>query len=343
MTCSETKSLLSEYLDSSLEISVSHKLKEHLDLCPACRRELELLRGVGQLLRDIPRQPLPDGFLARLEARRQASQPRTLTIILAPRTLALALGSLFLGVALYKTSRPPLILQPKNLPLAALPSSRFSPHKPSGFESSIQIKTIQEESERLGLAAVGRETEPPASSPFLGPRLGLHSVRANAEASLRQLVALRHSIEESSGKPKAVAIEGKMAPVLSVVDQNNGTAIAENPGLWRGDFSGGNEGARAITDFASWKQLWASLLPQAPLPAIDFSRQEVVAIFSGQRPSGGYSLEILSAAPEASALIIRYRERLPPPGIPPPEGATTPYILRVVPKNDLPVRFEKIP
>ena len=46
----------------------------------------------------------------------------------------------------------------------------------------------------------------------------------------------------------------------------------------------------------AWQKVWnehtARVQPKPPLPAVDFHKEMVVAIFMGQRPTGGYSVEV---------------------------------------------------
>ncbi|HCJ10475.1 MAG TPA: hypothetical protein DHW14_04860 [Clostridiales bacterium] len=62
MSCRRAGSLLSAYLDGELDPRTRLSLTEHLDSCAACRSELEALRATAALVRDLPREELPEGF-----------------------------------------------------------------------------------------------------------------------------------------------------------------------------------------------------------------------------------------------------------------------------------------
>ncbi len=226
-------------------------------------------------------------------------------------------------------------------------SPAFTPASSREFDNAAQADHMKKESSDLGIQSVNPEQERPQAEPFLGRQLGTPDVARHAEVNVQQLIAMRHAIEDASGKPKPVTIKGQTAPVLydTEKDQGNGQSLDEaaTVGSWQGDYSGGNEGTRTIGDAASWRKLWGTLPATAKVPAVDFSRQEVVAIFLDQRPSGGFAVEILSVAADESAVTVRWRERQPGPSVPQAEGVTTPYALRVTSKSDLPVRFEKVP
>jgi hypothetical protein len=67
-----------------------------------------------------------------------------------------------------------------------------------------------------------------------------------------------------------------------------------------------------------WKALWkkhvASDPNSPPAPAVDFNNNIVAAVFSGEKPTGGYAVEIIAAEKSDGALLIYYREMSPRPG-----------------------------
>lgn len=69
MQCQEVQELLSAYLDGMLDPSEREAAGRHLEQCPACRSELEELKTVVDLVRDLPPVDPPAGF--RQELRRK--------------------------------------------------------------------------------------------------------------------------------------------------------------------------------------------------------------------------------------------------------------------------------
>lgn len=221
-------------------------------------------------------------------------------------------------------------------------------------------KLMQEETKREGLRVAPKEDEDAQREPFLGrEELGVHDTREQAEAAIRQIAAARHDVERGAGKKKSVQINGKTAPVLAQADAARGgqalepeAAVPTAPPMLRdavfsggegsGAFSGGLEGTRTITDEKGWLEVWAHLSSKSA-PPIDFKTREVVAVFLGPRPSGGYAVQIASVGDEGPDLVVRWREVAPPPGQSPPEGKTSPFALKSIPRTDLPVRYEKVP
>ena len=69
MKCKLARKLLSPYLDGELEPSAKNSLLNHLRICPPCRRELEELETVGQVLRCLPELTPAPGFRTQLRER----------------------------------------------------------------------------------------------------------------------------------------------------------------------------------------------------------------------------------------------------------------------------------
>jgi anti-sigma factor RsiW len=68
MTCEHSRSELSSLLDDELAADVARGVRAHLEACPACRQELEALRGLSAVLA-TGLEPDP-GFIVRFRERR---------------------------------------------------------------------------------------------------------------------------------------------------------------------------------------------------------------------------------------------------------------------------------
>jgi len=93
---------------------------------------------------------------------------------------------------------------------------------------------------------------------------------------------------------------------------------------------------------AEWTKLWQQHSPDRPRPAIDFSKEMVVGVFMGSRPSAGFSTAIVSTTVANGALIVRYTETMPSSGSVSAQVLTFPYHLVAIPKAAVTdVKFEK--
>lgn len=102
--------------------------------------------------------------------------------------------------------------------------------------------------------------------------------------------------------------------------------------------------AVVVSDAKSWDELWKRHAGSRPAPAVDFTKEKVVAVFLGQRERTGYKVELETAADPVTAdgLLVTY-------GVRKPSGfgatmITTPFLfqkvaapaVRLVEKGDAP-------
>ena len=107
---------------------------------------------------------------------------------------------------------------------------------------------------------------------------------------------------------------------------------------WKGQFSGALQGAqRVIRSEPEWQAAWAEIGQGAPA-APDFKSSVVVAVFLGQRNTGGYRVEWLESDSSGTATVVRYKEKKPQ-GIA-MRALTQPYAVKVFPRSRSPITVE---
>ena len=108
--------------------------------------------------------------------------------------------------------------------------------------------------------------------------------------------------------------------------------------LWRGIQSGpAVGGSMVIHTEAGWNELWNQIGRGAPLPFFDPEQDVAIAIFLGQRPTAGYDIHMAGTESRDGFLHVIYEEISPPAGAPVPQILTTPYLLFIIPRPDLPL------
>lgn len=94
---------------------------------------------------------------------------------------------------------------------------------------------------------------------------------------------------------------------------------------------------------AEWRQLWQQHSPDRPVPPVDFSKEMVVGVFLGSRPTAGYGVAIVKAINANGILSVQYQERAPGRDAITAQILTSPYHLAAIPKSpSLDVKFEQI-
>lgn len=112
----------------------------------------------------------------------------------------------------------------------------------------------------------------------------------------------------------------------------------------KGDQSNVDDAKQAVArSDAEWTRLWQQHAPDRKRPAVDFSRDMVVGVFMGSRNTAGFAVEIVGTSEVNGALVVRYRETVPPKGAVTAQVITSPYHLVSVPKFAGDVKFEKVP
>ncbi|MBI3565160.1 MAG: zf-HC2 domain-containing protein [Elusimicrobia bacterium] len=106
----ENQELLSAYLDGALPEAERKALEERLRASAELRRELDELRAVAQAVKELPKEPLPPGFLARFQARRARGEaPKADWVFLPPvaRPVAFALSCAVVAFVLWDKATSP--------------------------------------------------------------------------------------------------------------------------------------------------------------------------------------------------------------------------------------------
>jgi hypothetical protein len=114
--------------------------------------------------------------------------------------------------------------------------------------------------------------------------------------------------------------------------------------LTKGVNGGVRESAQLVVRSQSeWAALWGRLMrPRAtppPPPAVDFSIEMIVALFMGERPTGGYEIEATRVERTDSGLTVHYRVKRPEAGAILMQVLTQPFHLIKLPRVDEPVTF----
>ena len=121
---------------------------------------------------------------------------------------------------------------------------------------------------------------------------------------------------------------------------------------WRGYYSSIREPqTHVIRDADTWAALRERHFPAGkkidhpllawPSETIDFSKSTVVAIYAGDEPSGGFQIAINDIRTEADAVHVNYKVTPPPADETTITVMTQPYVLKAIPRTDLPVVFHR--
>ncbi len=125
--------------------------------------------------------------------------------------------------------------------------------------------------------------------------------------------------------------EGALAPGpasgFTVIDQGTNAAMIEKRDNYR---------IKSADELdALWVMVYGTAGPE--VPQIDFSREELLAVFDGTRPSGGYAVAVDSVVDEPGKRTVTIRHTVPGEGCVTTQAITSPYALVRVAKAVVPL------
>jgi hypothetical protein len=94
-------------------------------------------------------------------------------------------------------------------------------------------------------------------------------------------------------------------------------------------------------DGSEWTSVWNAHAPDRPAPVIDFSREMVVGVFMGTRPTAGFAVEIVGYRDSGTGVTVEYRETSPDRGTLTAQILVSPYHLVAIPRRPGKVSFER--
>lgn len=96
---------------------------------------------------------------------------------------------------------------------------------------------------------------------------------------------------------------------------------------------------------AEWKALWDKHgAAESKPPAVDFRREIVIAVFLGEKPTGGHEIAITDVEQIDGKLVVSYVGKGPPPGGLVTQAFTQPFhIVRVAAQGSETVSFRRLP
>jgi uncharacterized protein (DUF885 family) len=112
------------------------------------------------------------------------------------------------------------------------------------------------------------------------------------------------------------------------VETEDRTNVVEFSVLATGAMSG-HEGGRTvelITNENEWRRAWSVVGGGRPRPEINFATRACIVVYQGQRPTGGYSIEVEEIRRDGTVLAVKTRERRPAFGDVTTQVITSPFV-----------------
>jgi hypothetical protein len=167
-------------------------------------------------------------------------------------------------------------------------------------------------------------------STLAGPRLHCADAAVNAMFDL----ILKNSGKADLGLGAGHTVVQLKIPSVGVIDDVAFDTID------RGMHSNVSKaGTAVVRDRAAWEALWRSHAGDTALPAVDFSRNMVIAVFTGTAPDGCHSTEITRLARFDGKLLVTHADTVPGPAVLCTAALVQPAHLIVTERSDREVSF----
>lgn len=335
-----TNEELSAYLDNALSESDRARVDRALAESPDLRAELARLRALGQLIKSVPAQEPPADFYTRVMNKTRPQPRRWATWGVS---LVTAMAATLVMVFVFKEKPPlnrtmPATMADKTMVL----SEREDALKEMPQETKKQVTHYKAELKPIVPApknvSVG-DKKSKSVQEFLAMEEATPSSDAEISAGSSGLVA-----PSKANKTVDRAFRTKIISPSTLATKESDLSSGTHD--WRGTSSGITDARQiVIRSKKEWETLWAQhqsiQYPPQPVPIVDFEKQMVVGVFSGDKGSSGYETTILDVAFDVAEVRVFYHLSTPErqPGMGFLAVMTQPHHLKSVPRSDLPVRF----
>ena len=106
-----------------------------------------------------------------------------------------------------------------------------------------------------------------------------------------------------------------------------------------------NAEREVIRDVAAWSRAWASIYKnkgtKPPLPDIDFTKEMIVLVALGARPTGGYDILLTGATRDSDAITVTLESTSPGSGCGVTLSMTHPVDVARIPRSTTYVQFSE--
>jgi hypothetical protein len=146
------------------------------------------------------------------------------------------------------------------------------------------------------------------------------------------VAAMLQATAATGGKPADMKADGKTAMQTGMTTIEKGADSAVDD-------------ARQVTarTQAEWAKVWRAHAFERAAPKVDFTRDMVVGVFMGSRPTAGFDVAIVGTREDKGVLMVQYRETKPGRDKMTAQILTSPYHLVTIPRFNGDVKFEAIP
>ncbi len=378
--CKKIHPLLSFYIEGKLTPAERNQVEKHLGACETARAELEHLRHLLEGLRNLPEPEVPADLHGKIMAKLgQCPQPMApRRHFWRPQIWGLAAAVVMVFVLFnqypnwkdsWKVSKPevpPASTETTHLPVPAPLSSQAPAAQKKAQvaeKAKVNLQTyapVREKNEEVEGLSKDSSLAQNETKDMAGHSSQPAEMKANALAESESALLLKRSAKRAvqndemnaagaaAPAPAAVApLPPAPTPAVPALDQSL-TSLTysreQSVVTWNGNSGPSTlESQELVTDAETFQRVWQVPHPGEAPPAVDFTKDAVVILNAGEKPSAGYSIHVSRLEEKEDQLVIHYRVESPAPGAVAAAMITHPWVLQIIPKPSKPVIFVKDP
>jgi hypothetical protein len=333
--CSKIHPLLSLEAEGALSASDHRLVLAHLKDCAEARQILASFRRLQDTLRNLPAPPEPknlhESIMNRLS--REGLGPARKSWVFKPLwpLAAAAATTIF-----FFTQNPEWrqIMTRPSTPASLAPAPSIQKPQAQAFSAAAPAPVAPEA--KTFAPAPAKEDRDSATL--------ADNENAPAQSTMqKKTMALAEPM--AAGAPAASGVIANVARAQSLDVMASAKDLKEEtPSSWNGDqdplYAAPSQ--QVLTNSDGFLKVWQALKPGEDPPSVDFTRQAVLFIETGEEPTSGYVAEILKVESKPGQLLVYYSVKMPTQAIT-SQVESHPWVLKIIPKPNVPVFFQQEP
>ncbi len=367
--CAKIHPLLPLYSEGELSTRDQNRVAAHLKQCPDARQDLKAFETMGRTLKTLPEPPFPSDLhrkiMSRVHGGRVSAPKRPVLYTLLPLAAAAGLACFFLfqypvGLKQWhspspsqndlteekespsakdldlKSSAP----QPAPMRLAKTRSNAPAPVPPSSKTEDASANFALSSNQPRAFAPMAKKAKVMRN---VAPEKSSEDQFAEAAAPSANLYNSQATASSHAASSNYAAQPQNMtlSNVAAYSAQPTPSSIEASTDTFTGAFTSTptDELEELVTDTDSFQKIWQNCPTNKPQPTVDFTKQAVIVLLAGSKPTTGYSIAVSRLEETDTQLIVHYKVGIPPAGGPVGEIVTRPWFLQIIPKPSKPIIF----
>jgi len=350
---------ISSYIDGQMKHGEKAAFEKHIHECDECKKMLKETQKAVLEARGLKEKPLPHGYFDRLSVKLDKAgekKPKwNFNFVSYMQGFATAAALILVVVmtryTLKETNNFQNIRAGKNAESNYATVTNLPATQVQGGLAGLKNK---DETKFAGLSFAPAEQI--AAAPEAGnsgqledkeQALTYNTVKTFGQAEKKEEEQAPVIMEKPAIESKTYSTAAPAAMVSAKKAKQLKVTIGEQNGEWTGTYSQQKEASYMVfKNLVAWQKFSESdsdIYSEHPdIDMTDFSSNMLVAVFIGEKPTAGYSVEITEIDKGTDKIIVKYKINAPAKDSITAQVLTHPYCIKATATSTLPVEFQEI-